>query len=331
MTEKIKINVAKSVAAILAKDAEAFEFFKTDGITFNKNTLYTRIIVNYHNAFRAKEAELSGYLRKKLSQCKLSKADLDRLCYEVSSHLNKREAGANNEKFDCPLSLKPTKESEHIIEYIDNFLLGGGTLSEYFRNMFTSYASLPQDEREKIVFQPQYRALTEAIAQSKKVFLTLSRGGKSIEVSPYALSESKEELHVYLLSVRNGECFPLRLSRIISVTTLPASATFSQDQKDAFCKMITYGPQFRCGKHEGETKIRLTALGVELFKKMYVHRPMPTKTEGQDYYFQCSYAQIRQYFTRFGKEAHVLYPASTRRYMMDFHRSAVKQYYEKRE
>ena len=53
MTEKIKINVTKSVAAILAKDAEAFEFFKTDGITFNKNALYTRIIVNYHNAFRA--------------------------------------------------------------------------------------------------------------------------------------------------------------------------------------------------------------------------------------------------------------------------------------
>ena len=196
--------------------------------------------------------------------------------------------------------------------------------------MFTSYASLPQDEREKIVFQPQYRALTEAIAQSKKVFLTLSRG-KSLEVSPYALAESKEELHVYLLSASNGECFPLRLSRIISVTTLSASATFSQDQKDAFCKMITYGPQFRCGRNEGETKIRLTAQGVELFKKMYVHRPMPTKTEGQDYYFQCSYAQIRQYFTRFGKEAFVVYPASTRRYMTEFHRSAVKQYYQKHE
>ena len=330
MTEKIKINVTKSVAAILAKDAEAFEFFKTDGITFNKNALYTRIIVNYHNAFRAKEAEMFGYLRKKLSLCKLPKADLDRLCYEVSSHLNKREAGANNEKFNCPLSLKPTKESEHVIEYIDNFLLGGGTLSEYFRNMFTSYASLPQDEREKIVFQPQYRALTEAIAQSKKVFLTLSRG-KSLEVSPYALAESKEELHVYLLSASNGECFPLRLSRIISVTTLSASATFSQDQKDAFCKMITYGPQFRCGRNEGETKIRLTAQGVELFKKMYVHRPVPTRTEGQDYYFQCSYAQIRQYFTRFGKEAFVVYPASTRRYMTEFHRSAVKQYYQKHE
>lgn len=331
MTEKIKINVTRSVAAILEKDAEAFEFFKSDGVTFNKNALYTRIVVNYHNAFRAKEAELYGYLRKKLSQYRLPKADLDRLCYEVASHMNKREAGANNEKFDCPLSLKPTKESEHIIEYIDNFLLGGGTLSEYFRNMFTSYASLPQDEREKIVFQPQYRALTEAIAQLKKVFLTLSRGGKSLEVSPYALSESKEELHVYLLSSRYGECFPLRLSRIISVTTLPTPATFSQDQKDAFCKMITYGPQFRCGRNEGETRIRLTPQGVELFKRMYVHRPVPTRIEGQDYYFQCSYAQIKQYFTRFGKEAYVIYPASIHRYMLEFHRSAVKQYYEKRE
>lgn len=328
MTEKIKINVTRSVAAILEKDAEAFEFYKPDGITFNKNALYTKIIVNYHNSFRAKEAELYGFLRRKLSQCKLQKADLDKLCYDVSSHVIKREAGANNEKFDCPLSLKPTKESQHIIEYIDNFLLSGGTLSEYFRNMFTSYASLPQDEREKIVFQPQYRALTEAVEQSKKVFLTISHGGKSLEVSPYALSESKEELHVYLLSASNGECFPLRLSRIISVTMLPSPATFSRDQKDAFLKMMTYGPQFRCGKNEGETLIRLTAQGVALFKRMYVHRPVPTRTDGRDYYFMCSYAQIRQYFTRFGKEACVIYPESMRRYMLNFHRNAAKQYRE---
>ena len=51
MLDKIKINVTAHTAAILQKDAEAFEFFKKDGRTLNKNALLTRLIVNFDESF----------------------------------------------------------------------------------------------------------------------------------------------------------------------------------------------------------------------------------------------------------------------------------------
>lgn len=328
MTEKIKINVTKETADILIKDAESFEFYKKDGRTLNKNALYTRIIVNYHDSFRAKEAELFEYLKRKLAKRASSGQDTEALCYEIAAHINKRESVRSREKFDCALSIKPTKESDPVIAYTEEYLLKGATLSEYFRNMFSSYASLPQDEREKIVFMPQYSAIMQAIGQKKKIFVTTSseNGGRKHELSPYALTDSKEELHVYLLSCNNANCLPMRLSRIQSVTILQENAVFSPEQKATFAKMLAYGPQFRYGKNESEVRIQLSRKGMELFKKMYVHRPIPLRIENNDYFFECSYNQIIQYFARFGKEAYVVYPQSVRDSLRAFHADAVARY-----
>ena len=328
MTEKIKINVTKETADILIKDAESFEFYKKDGRTLNKNALYTRVIVNYHDSYRAKEAQLFEYLKKKLTKRSSPVKDAESLCYEIAAHINKLSAARSREKFDCALSVKPTKESEPVIAYTEEYLLKGATLSEYFRNMFSSYASLPQDEREKIVFMPQYSAIMQAIGQKKKIFVTTSaaNGGKKHELSPFALTDSKEELHVYLLSCENGNCIPMRLSRIESVSVLQENATFTEEQKATFAKMLAYGPQFRYGKSEGEVRVQLSSKGVELFKKMYVHRPVPVKIVNTDYYFECSYTQIIQYFVRFGKEAYVVYPQSVRDSVRAFYADAIARY-----
>lgn len=328
MTEKIKINVTKETADILIKDAESFEFYKKDGRSLNKNALYTRIIVNYHETYRAKEAELFSYLKKALSKCKASKQETEELCYEVAAHINKLNAAKRREKFDCALSVKPTKESEPIIAYTEEYLLKGATLSEYFRNMFSSYASLPQDEREKIVFMPQYETIMQAIERKKKIFVTTSsvNGQKKYELSPYALSDSKEELHVYLLSCNNCVCMPMRLSRIESVSVLTENAVFTPQQKETFEKMLTFGPQFPYGKNEGEVKIQLSRRGIMLFKKMYVHRPVPVRVSNNEYYFQCSHNQIIQYFVRFGKNAYVVYPQSVRDSIRSFYAEAIARY-----
>lgn len=328
MTEKVKINVTKETSDILIKDAESFEFYKKDGRTLNKNALYTRIIVNYHETFRAKEEELFSYLKKTLSKCKASRQDTEELCYEVAAHINKLNAAKSREKFDCALSVKPTKESEPVITYTEKYLLKGATLSEYFRNMFSSYASLPQDEREKIVFMPQYDTIMQAIKRKKKIFVTTSslNGQKELELCPYALSDSKEELHVYLLSCNKGICMPMRLSRIESVTILTENAVFTLQQKETFEKMLTYGPQFPYGKNEGEVKIQLSRRGIVLFQKMYVHRPVPARISNNEYYFQCSHTQIIQYFVRFGKDAYVVYPQSVRDSIRSFYAEAVTRY-----
>jgi predicted DNA-binding transcriptional regulator YafY len=232
-----------------------------------------------------------------------------------------------NEKFDKLVSLKPTKESQSIVDFIEAYQLEGCSLSEYFRNMFASYARLPQERREAIIFKKQRETILTAIEKKQKIFLQVSHTKRTaIEIAPYALTAGKEEMHGYLLGVGNGSCLPLRLSRIASVTILEEKFQINEAQKALLDKMITYGPQFVCRHDEDEVVVQLTDKGVEQFKKMYVHRPIPSKVEGNTYYFNCAHTQIIQYFQRFGAQAYILSPARLRDNMLRFYRGAYYSY-----
>lgn len=325
--EKIKIYVTDGVASVISKDAESFEFFKKDGMTVNKNALLTKLIVNYHKSFIDEQNRLFDFLKDKIGgSAALDNKRLDELCARISEKFYDKTAAPNGEKFGNLISLKPTKESEPIIDYIENYLLGGRSLSEYFRNMFASYAALPQDKREEIIFKTQYETLTEAIKAKKRIFLTTTHAANNkFEFAPYALTRAKEELHVYLIGVQKYVT-TVRLSRIVSVTVLTTDAEFSEEQLATAAKMIKYGPQFPYKPHEQRVLVELTEKGAEKFKRLYVHRPIPTKVDGNRYYFDCSHWQIVQYFVRFGKDAKVVYPETVRDDVIRFHKKAFLNY-----
>ncbi|MBQ8374137.1 MAG: WYL domain-containing protein [Clostridia bacterium] len=330
--DKIKIYVTAHIAEILLKDTESFEFFKKDGRSLNKNALLTRLVVNYSDEFRESQRQLLEYLKTTVrKKAAISEPNLKALCFEISDRINERAAAPENEKFDKLVSLKPTKESQPVIDYIEEYELEGCSLSEYFRNMFASYAALPQDKREAVIFKKQREALLSAVKQKKKVFLSVSHGKQtSMEVAPYALTATKEELHGYLLGFANNTCAPLRLSRILSVTVLNEDAVFSDEQKELFEKMLTYGPQFIYRPYEQEVKVELTARGMEKFRKMYVHRPIPTEIRNNCYIFHCSHSQILQYFQRFGSDAYILSPPRLREEMYRYYANAFRYYQSKR-
>ena len=325
--EKIKIYVTDYISDILLKDTEGFEFFKKDGRTLNKNALLTKLIINYHKRFMDEQNELKSYLKRSIGNtATISRKQLDELCTEISESFYDRKTAVHGKKFDKLVSLKPTKESKPIIDYIDKYLLMGRSLSEYFRNMFASYAALPQDKREAIIFKPQYEAVLKAIKEKKKVFITTSNSfNNKFETAPYAIANSKEELHLYVIGVQKG-CNPIRLSRITSITQLSADATFTKEQTLLAERMIQYGPQFIYKPFEKEVLVELTAKGLDKYKKMYVHRPIPTKIDNNHYYFNCSYSQIIQYFVRFGEDAKVIYPQTVRDEIISFHRKALLRY-----
>ncbi len=325
--EKLKIYVTERISAILEKDAEGFEFFKKDGRTVNKNALLTNLIVNYYKNFTRQQNELLTFLKNKISSSvSLAERSLNGLCFDLCEKLNERNAAPNGEKFDKLVSFKPTKESEPVIDYIEQYCLAGRTLSEYFRSMFASYAALPQDKRELIIFKPQYEAVMQAVKAKKCVFITTRRGtGQKIECAPYGVVNSKEELHCYVLTAAAG-CKPIRLSRIVSVTPLSADAFFTQTQIEIFEKMKAYGPQFFYGANDVEVLVELTDKGVDKFKKFYVHRPVPVKIDNNLYYFNCSHAQIVHYFVRFGEDAKIIYPEFVRNKIYNFHRRAMSVY-----
>ena len=329
--EKIKIYVTADVLRILQKDMEAFEFYKSDKRTLNKNAFLTKLIVNYSDDYHCRETELFNYLKKTIgAQTSLQDTRLKNLCFDISEHLNKRNAAPNKEKFDALISLKPTKESRAAIDYIEAYALEGSGLSEYFRNMFSAYAALPQDKREEIIFKPQKLALDQAISEHKRVFLSVSHDKKSsLEFSPYALTATKEELHCYVVGAEDEKCIPLRLSRIRSVTVLNKHTHFEEDQLFLFQKMLSQGPQFFYQPLEEDIVVEFTERGVEKFKKMFVHRPTPVAINGLKYTFQCSYTQAIQYFARFGADAYVVSPAFVQEKLLQFFSSA-RTCYQKR-
>lgn len=324
MTEKLKIYVTPRIAEILAKDTEGFEFYKKDGRTLNKNALLTKLVVNYHNKFAREQEELFAFLKERIHTAAAANT-IDGLCFDILEKLNERNAAADGEKFNVLVSLKPTRESQPVLDYIEQYALSGRTLSEYFRSMFASYASLPQDKREEIIFQPQYDAIVRAIREKKKVFLSTTGRKTNMEIAPYAIANSKEEMHLYVLGVQKT-CAPLRLSRITKVTRLSADAVFTEENVKLAEKMIKYGPQFNYRADEREVVVELTQKGVERYKKIYVHRPVPDRVEGNRYIFHCSYTQIVQYFVRFGGDAEVVSPQEVRDMVVSFHRWALWRY-----
>lgn len=325
MNEKIKIYVTARIAEVLERDAEAFEFFKADGRTVNKNALLTKIILNYHKEFDERQRTLLEYLRSKISaSVSVSEPKLEALCSELSGKLGER-AASDGGKFDKLISFKPTRETESLIAYIDRYLLNGRSLSEYFRNLFCSYAEMSQDKREEVVFKPQYEAVIKSIEEGKRVFITM-KSKRVIETGVYAVARSKEEMHCYVLTATPKSCAPVRLSRILSVAQIAQNATFSEEQIKIFNKMITYGPQFFYTADEEPVEVLLSDNGMSMFRQFYVHRPIPKKIEGNIMTFECSHDQILQYFRRFGRQAKILSPESVKNRMFHFHRSAANSY-----
>lgn len=325
MEEKIKIHLTKEVYEILLKDCEAFEFFKVNG-ELNKNAFLSKLIINYYKTYQDKENNLINIISNELKE---QVKDYKDLTMKLVNKINKFSTSSNKEKFSSIISFKPTKETKMALSYIENYLLVGTGLSEFFRNMFSSYASLSQDQREKIIFKTQYETILKAIKEDKKIFFTTMHGnGSTHESSPFSISTSKEELHCYLLTKYKDNYKSYRLNRIIEVTIINQNRELSEEDTSNFLRIIEHGPQFSYEENESQIIIKLTSKGKTLFRSHYIHRPKVDYIDGDYYYFSCSYAHIKTYFRRFGKEAFVVSPSLLQKDFMKFYLQAHESYKE---
>lgn len=333
MMQKSKIAVSAALKAVLAKDAESFEFFKRDGRTINMNAFLSKLIVNYSETFRTRRSALIERLKAELfAALDIGDERAEEIARGFVSRAMRLHFKDGGDKLCESVSVKPTDETRGIFRLIADNELKGSTFSEYFRGMFESYAQMPQDEREKLIFADGYKAIVAAIEKGKKIFVTTKRNsGKPIVLAPYAVVSSKEEMHCYLLATVKGKCRPFRLSRIASAFEIDEPASFSDGQKNMFARMTAYAPQYIYSDDEKEAVIELTDEGIKLFKALFVHRPLPTSVDGGVYRFNCSYMQLKQYFSSFGKEAYVRKPKELRDIMARFHREADAMYKEREE
>ena len=324
--EKIKIYVTKRVSEVLNKDAEIFDFVKRDGVTINKNAFLSALIVNYWKMFNEKQKSLKDSVRLILkNNLYIKDTDVSYISDLITNKINKDFATDVIDKFDTQVSFKPTKMTIDIVDYINEFLLENSSLSEYFRNMFTAYSSLPQDMREQIIFKQNYELISTAINSKKQIFITLSgRKHTTMQITPHSFSRSKEEIHIYLIYKDKEQCRSIKLSKIQSVTILDKPAYFEVKDEELVKKMQKYGVQFSYFYNEQPIIVRLTSHGKLLYKRMYIHRPIPDQVADDVYTFRCSNQQVIMYFTRFGGDVEIISPDYAKQALYDFHNAYIK-------
>lgn len=324
MNEKIKISLPTDTYELLKKDCLDFKITKSNGEP-NMNEFTNTLIVNFYEEFTAGEEKLQDEIKKALFS--VPEAYKKNAFDEIIKVIAKRGAEDTKGQRSSQLSFKPTKSSEKAVDYIDTVVIKNESVSSFYRRMMISYSQKTKNEREKIIHRDNYEALEKAISKSVRVMIKLDKDTVLKSVSVYKIASSRDELFNYVLCYNGYDNITLRLAKIKSVMLLPDKAEISQKSTELFERQIRCGAQYPIyPSDKDEIKVQLTPNGKKLFDKIYLYRPIPTRIEGDIYYFDCSANQLIYYFQRFGDSALILSPKRLGVKMRDYYHFAVKKY-----
>ena len=326
MTEKYKIYLSEDTRSRLINDAELFEFTKKDE-TVNLNAFLKILIVNYFDQYRHdSEALLNNIMSDLTEMTSISDADAAHLADKIVSTYIKNDRISNSKNIAVTLTVSGS--SYDIIRIIENNMLRDTSLSQYLKDMFNSYLSIPRSQRESIIFKDTYEDIEKALKESRVLTFTTtsSEDDKSFAVKPYFIAPSKEEQCNYLLccDARTRTPHTFRISRIRSAfVTSDKFEIDSELQKELQEKAIR-SPQ--SVSKTVSAVIKLNKYGVRKFKVVTKNRPLVSKIEGDLYYFDWPELQLEEYFKRFGRDAIVIEPASLKENLRKYYYYALREY-----
>lgn len=324
MDEKIKITIPNEILNMLKKDCMDFKVVKADG-TPNLNSFINVLISNYNETFSASEKSLHDEIRNALYAVPVYMQE--RVFLDILKVLLRKSENADEKNSSTTLSFKPTKVSENARLYIEQTLLPSQSLSSYYRRLLCSYCQKPKNEREKVIFKTTLDVLQNAMARGVQVCMKYKSGEIHGGVSVYAIKSSKDELFNYVLASEKKHNFTVRLASIDTVVQISAFSDITQKSKDLFDRQIACAVQHPIQATDNQPiEVRLTKRGQQLFDKIYLYRPEPTKIDGDVYTFNCSRNQLVYYFQRFGEDALILSPKQVGTFMRDYYYHAYKAY-----
>ncbi|WP_031554771.1 WYL domain-containing protein [Oribacterium sp. FC2011] len=326
MTEKYKIYLSEDTRTRLINDAELFEFTKKDG-SVNLNAFIKTLIVNYFDQYRHDSEHLLLNITNDLkSMTSMTGKDAELLAEKIISTYVKPDDRHSTK--NIALSLTVSGSSYGIIRIIENNLLKDTSLSQYLKDMFKSYLSIPRSEREAIIFKDTYDDIKRALKEHRIMSFTNTTSGEeqSYFVEPYVIAPSKEEQCNYLLcndkAIQKLRTF--RISRLRSVFV--TKDTFSIDDgilKELREKAIRSPHSVSPDVH---AVVRLTEFGIKKFKVVTKNRPIVSKTEGDLYHFDWPELQLEEYFKRFGRDALVLEPETLKERIRKYYYYGLREY-----
>ena len=337
--EKKNIYVPENIGAMIESDATMFEVYKKDGRTINKNRFLGMLIIGYYNDYVTEAKAAYDAILSAIDTNKVSIRDKERIADSILKNVVLPTVPLRKGKNPAKLSLKPTKDTEALIQQILLDLGGSDYISQYFCRMFMSYCEKPFSKREQIIFKDNYESLQMACSARRSITFRTIWNEKNIhEVIPYKVVTGPEEMFNYLLCAEYNqdkgvqEARTYRLNRIDKINYGKSMGAIDNSVKQHMKLMLHYGPQYMINSDE-EACVKLTAAGVKSFNRIYYGRPQYERIEEHEgcnyYYFRCSMDQLFLYFKRFeGKAAKIIYPESLKERMMKFHSETLKNYEE---
>lgn len=326
--EKIKVNLSYHTYSTIINDAQTFNIVKSNG-DINKNEMFNRIVANLAKHNLIEQIETKNKYYEILSAYVDNKKNIEAIINEIQM-ICQKDSLKKNEIYDQIVMIRPTKIYEEIFNEILYNYLDNSSISSYFRNLFDYYASLDQDSREKIIFKNQFEKIQQAIKNGLTIKMDFSLNMDSFHV--YKIVQTKEKLFNYVLGVIKSpsgkrKTVSIHLYKFLNVIILNKNSDFSNNEIKMLDNMIEVGPQYIAGEFL-DAKIKLTNLGKRKFRTIFLNRPKTYKIEDSYYYFKASRTQLFQYFSRFGKDAYVIYPEILKQDLIKYYKDGYESLIE---
>ncbi|MCR5449810.1 MAG: WYL domain-containing protein [Solobacterium sp.] len=321
--EKITINVTERLYNRITDDIRVYGKLKNNGEP-NINDFLNTVISNYFDEYSDSYSDMIGRIGQVIGE---NEKGSRRKAQEIVRLMNMPRDTGTKQKTNRHIAVKPTKYSfnEDRLEEIDRISAEYGlSFSEYFRNMLESYFEMPQYKRERIYYKDLCSTIETAIRKQRALRIRTQRS--SIMVYPRYLVSSQEELFNYLLAEDpEGKCYTFRISRIISAAVVNREVCAYRPENDEYFRQALKSPQYS-GVYDDHICVELTEQGKNMFRVIYFDRPVPVRTEGNLYWFSGSVMQIRNYFSRFGKDAVIIEPVYLRKQLCSYYEEALNAY-----
>lgn len=284
------------------------------------------VLLNYYEVYSQRRVELfSDTVTELRNSVSIDLQHAETIAAHFLKLVNRDSLKQEN---DCPITLTVSGRTYDILENVKQQLLGTQSLSQFIRELFTSFLSIPRNEREAIVFSEQYNMIASAINDNRTITCSSSTSPDiTYHICPYSITSSKEEQFNYLLcyDIDRDIVRSFRLCRLrrIFVQQEPYQMEDSIIQKLERARLE--GPQFAF-QTTTNACVRFSKEGQRLFKLIIANRPVVKKVIDDCFYFEWPENQLMEYLKRFGKDAEVIEPDTLRDQMRQYYLNAAQQY-----
>lgn len=335
--EKINIYVPHEIGLQLKNDAKLFEIFKKDKRTVNLNRFLTLVLCGYYDDYCHENKEIHDSIMNIIGSVALGEKAKEVIADQIVNQVFLPSIPKRKGKKPICLSLKPTNDTERIIQNVMKNLEGKDFISQYFCRMLMSYCRKPISQREQIVFKENYDKLLMACHEGRSVTFSLIWDDKNVyEVIPYTITAGQEEMFNYLIGegthYKTSEpvACSFRLNRIDRLSYGRINRPIAETIRRYCERMIDTAPQYAINTDE-EICVKLNDAGEKLYNRIYYGRPaydrIEDKEDGHYYFFSCASTQVFHYFRRFDNDtAEIISPHHVRERMIRFHENALQPY-----